>query len=79
MGKTRKQYSSDLQDDEWRVIRHLIPVYTGSGRKMSLPLQEVLNAIFYLVQTGCQWRNLPGEFPKWQSVYYYYRWMKQGT
>lgn len=80
MDKTRKKYSSDLQDDEWRVIRHLIPVHTGSGRKMSLPLREVLNAIFYLVRTGCQWRNLPGEFPKWQSVYYhYYRWMKQGT
>ena len=78
MGKARKQYSSDLQDGEWRVIRHLIPVNRGAGRKMSLPLREVLNAIFYVVRTGCQWRDLPGDFPKWQSVYYhYYRWMKQ--
>ena len=47
---------------------------------MSLPLREVLNALFYVVRTGCQWRALPGEFPKWQSVYYhYYRWMKLGV
>jgi putative transposase len=80
MGEARKPYSSDLQDGEWRVIRHLIPVNTRGGRKMRLPLREVLNAIFYVVRTGCQWRDLPGEFPKWQSVYYhYYRWMKRGV
>jgi putative transposase len=80
MAKARKQYSSDLQDHEWRVVRHLIPVHTGAGRKMRLPLREVLNAIFYLVHTGCQWRDIPGEFPQWQSVYYHYaKWMKNGT
>lgn len=80
MAQARKQYSSDLQDCEWRIIQPLIPVNTGPGRKMSLPLREVLNAIFYVVRTGCQWRDLPGDFPKWQSVYYhYYRWMKRGV
>lgn len=47
---------------------------------MQLDMREVLNAIFYLTRTGCQWRYLPQEFPKWQSVYYYFRkWAKDGT
>ncbi|MBK7885651.1 MAG: transposase [Chitinophagaceae bacterium] len=44
-------------------------------RKRKHDLRQILNAIFYLVKTGCQWRMLPGEFPKWQIVYYYFnRW-----
>ena len=78
MGK-RKTYGSDLSDGEWRVLHHLIPVNTGPGRKMTLPLREVLNAMFYVVRTGCQWRELPSDFPQWQSVYYHYaRWTKLG-
>jgi len=80
MTTRRKRYSSDLQDGEWRILRLLIPRNTGAGRKMELSLREVLNAIFYILKTGCQWRNLPGDFPKWQSVYYHYhKWMKRGT
>lgn len=60
----RKSYGSDLSDEEWRVLRHLIPVNTGAGRKMTLPLREALNAIFYVVRTGCQWREFPGDFPQ---------------
>ena len=58
-----KHYDSDLNDQEWGVICPLIPVHQGRGRKMTLELQEVLNAIFYVVRTSCQWRALPGDFP----------------
>jgi putative transposase len=78
MAKARKQYTSDLTDDQWVVLQRVIPVNKGPGRKMSLSLREVLNAIFYVLHTGCQWRDLPGDFPKWQSVYYhYYKWLKR--
>ncbi|MBK7882527.1 MAG: transposase [Chitinophagaceae bacterium] len=49
-------------------------------RKRKHDLRQILNAIFYLVKTGCQWRMLPGEFPKWQIVYYYFnRWKTLGV
>ena len=76
----RKHYDSDLSDQEWEVICPLIPVNQEPGRKMTLKLREVLNAIFYVVRTGCQWRALPGDFPNWNSVYYHFRkWVKDGT
>jgi putative transposase len=76
----RKHYGSDVSDQEWAVIKSLIPVHHGPGRKMTLSLREVLNAIFYVVRTGCQWRALPGDFPHWSSVYYHYRkWVKDDT
>lgn len=79
MAKGRKQYSSDLSDGEWRVMRRVVPVKSGPGRKMELSLREVLNAIFYILHTGCQWREMPGDFPNWQSVYYhYYTWTRRG-
>jgi putative transposase len=46
---------------------------TKRGRPRTLVLREVLNAMFYLVKTGCQWRNLPTDFPNYNSVYYYFR------
>jgi len=76
----RKRYDSDLSDQEWQVIRPLIPIQQGAGRRMTLNLREVLNAIFYVVRTGCQWRALPSDFPNWNSVYYHFRkWVRNGT
>ena len=76
----RKHYDSDLSDLEWEVIRPLLPVHQGAGRKMQLDLREVLDAIFYVVRTGCQWRALPGDFPNWSSVYYHFhKWAKDST
>lgn len=73
-------YETDITEEQWPLIQPLFPVNTGRGRPMVLDLQMVINAIFYLVRTGCQWRNLPKDFPKWQSVYYYFRkWSKDGT
>lgn len=72
----RKDYSSDLTDSQWKQIRkHLNTAY---HRRHDLR-RDILDAVLYLVKTGCQWRMLPGEFAPWQTVYYYFRkWKKQG-
>ncbi len=73
-------YNTDLTDTQWRLASPMFPTNSGRGRPTELDLRRVLNAILYLVRTGCQWRNLPMGFPKWQSVYYYFRkWCKDGT
>ena len=72
-------YPSDLTDSQWKHIKDLFPVHTGRGRPRELDLRQILNAIFYLLRTGCQWRYLPIEYPCWQSVYYYLRlWQRTG-
>lgn len=76
--KTRKPYSSDLTDEEWRHLAVLLPKVRGKGRRRSPQRQrELLNAILYLVHTGCQWRELPHDFPAWQTVYGYFRQLRQ--
>lgn len=73
-------YATDLTDAQWDVIAPLLPTNKGRGRPMKLELRTVLNAIWYVVRTGCQWRNLPNDFPKWQSIYYHFRkWAKNDT
>ena len=73
-------YNTDLTDQQWNVVSPLLPVNSGGGRPAELDLRMVINAIFYLVRTGCQWRNLPNDFPKWQSAYYYFRkWSTEGN
>ena len=62
---------SDLTDQQWSIIGPLLPVNRGGGRRVELDLRMALNAMFYLVRTGSQWRYLPKDFPKWQSVYYF--------
>lgn len=72
-------YDSDLTDQQWSIIGPLLPVNRGSGRPVELDLRMALNAMFYLVRTGSQWRYLPKDFPKWQSVYYHFRkWATDG-
>ena len=72
--RDRKAYSTDLTDDQWAHIRLLLPRPTGKGRRRSSHQQrELINAMFYVVHTGCQWRNLPHDFPPWQTVYKYFR------
>jgi putative transposase len=63
-------YSTDLTDAQWSNIKSYLD---RSGRKRKFSLRSVWNALMYIVKTGCQWRMLPKEFPKWQLVYYYYR------
>lgn len=73
-------YPSDLTDNQWEHIKDWFPVHVGRrGRPRLLDLRSVVNAVFYVVRTGCQWRYLPVEYPRWQSVYYYFRlWQKAG-
>jgi putative transposase len=69
----RKPYRTDLTDEQWKLLRPMLPKPASRGRKRKVELRQVMNAIFYLLHTGCQWRNLPQEFPAWQTVYGYFR------
>jgi putative transposase len=65
----------ELTDSQWEVMNKLLPVQ----RKRKYDLRRITNAIFWLHRTGCQWRNLPPNYPPWKSVYYYFRrWTKEG-
>jgi putative transposase len=68
-----KRYPSDLTDAEWAAIAPLLPRSAATGRRRSTDLREVLNAIRYLVRSGCEWRMLPVHFPPWQTVYWWFR------
>jgi putative transposase len=72
-------YASDLTDEQWALIEPLIPVY-GWGRPRKLSMRAVVNAILYLLVTGCQWRMLPKEYPNHNSVYHHFRrWSLEGV
>jgi putative transposase len=73
----RKDYSSDLTDSQWHKVKAVLN--TSRHRQHDLR-RDILDAIFYVVKTGCQWRMLPGRFAPWQTVYYYLRtWKKRGV
>ncbi len=77
--RERKQYTSDITDAEWVQIEPLLPDDKSLGRLRAVDLREVLNAIYYRADNGVKWRNLPGDFPAWQTVYVYFRrWVKLG-
>jgi transposase len=65
------RYPSDLTDGEWALVEPLIPPAKHGGRKRSVDLREVLNAIFYVLSTGCQWKALPKDLPPKSTVYDY--------
>src|SRR5687768_2398563 len=76
----RKPYPSDLTDAQWKLIERYIPPERWGGRTRSVDVREVVNAVRYLVRSGCQWRAIPLEFPPWQTVrYYYVRFRADGT
>lgn len=76
----RKEYTSNLTDAEWGIIEPLLPKEKPVGRLREVDLREVLNAINYRADNGVKWRNLPREFPAWQTVYGYFRsWVRQGV
>lgn len=75
----RKSYDTDLSDVEWLLLEPLIPPEKRGGRHRTVDIREVVNAIFYVLRTGCAWRLLPHDFPSWQTVYGYFRdWRKTG-
>ena len=63
-----RQYSTNLSDEQWKIIQKLLPKPAWTGRP-PLDRRLVINAILYIVRTGCQWRMLPHDFPHWKSVY----------
>lgn len=76
----RKAYPSDLTGSQWNKINPLIPKEKSGGRHREQDMREIINAILYLSRTGCQWRYIPHDFPKWPTVYGYFRaWSKTET
>lgn len=69
----KQVYPSDMTDSQWHHIRESFENRSQMGRPRSLEMRQVVNGILYILATGAQWRYLPKEFPKWQSVYYYFR------
>lgn len=68
-----KKYPSDLTDSQWNLIKDFFPAPKSTGRPRTVCFRQVVNAVLYLVFTGCQWRFLPADYPNWQTVYYYFR------
>ncbi len=71
--KKTKRYPSDLTDEEWSAVEPFMPKAGATGSPRRTDLREVLNAIRYLVRSGCEWRMLPIHFPPWQTVYWWFR------
>ena len=79
---TRKQYrrnglryASDMTDREWQLVARLLPKPRRVGRPREVDLRAVMNAMLYILATGCQWRALPKDFPPFTTVqYYFYVW-----
>ena len=75
-----KKYATDLSDNEWGYIKPYLPVPTGRGRPKIHGSRAILDAVFYVLKTGCPWRLLPKDFPPWKSVYDWFRkWRIDGT
>lgn len=79
---SRKSYLTDLNDVQWLILEPLLVAVlkqSHRGRPRQVDLREIVNAIFYVLRTGCAWRLLPHDFPAWQTVYgYFRRWRDSG-
>ena len=74
------RYPSDLTDGEWRLVEPLIPPAKRGGRPREVNVREILNAIFYVLSTGCQWPALPKDLPPKSTVHSYFMlWDWDGT
>lgn len=71
------RYTTDLTDAEWQLIDYCFPKPSKTGRPREHTYRELLNAMFYVVRTACQWRNLPIDFAPWGTVYHYLRLWKR--
>ncbi len=73
-------YPSDINNIQFSLIKKYFVREEKRGRKREIPIILILNAIFYILKTGCQWRMLPNDFPHWKTVYHYFRvWSKEGV
>ena len=70
-----RHYPSDTSDEQWAIIEPLLPPARTGGRPEKHPRRAIVDAILYVVRAGCAWRQLPADFPPWQTVYWYFnRW-----
>ena len=77
---TENPYASDLTDPEWALLEPLLTRTHPAGRKQTYSLRRIVDAVFYLLRTGAQWRFLPHEYPPPGAVFYHYaRWCREGT
>jgi putative transposase len=76
----KRRYSTDLSDAEWEYLELHVPAPNERGRPKTHTTREILNAIFYILKSGCAWRLLPRDFPPWETVYWWFRrWRRDGT
>jgi transposase len=76
----KDRYPSDLTDAEWNLVKPMIPKAQRGGRPRSTDMREVMNAVRYVLRTGCQWRQLPKDFPPRSTVYsYFWEWTRYGV
>ena len=78
----RRSYPTDLSDVEWTHLKPCLPApkKRGRGRPKIRSPRKILNAVFYLLKSGCPWRLLPRDFPPWKTVYHWFRkWRIDGT
>jgi len=76
----RKPYPTDLSDEQWELIELVIPVAKRGGRPREVNMREVVNAMFYVTRSGCQWDMLPHDLPPKSTVYEYFAaWRDDGT
>jgi len=80
----RRPYDSDISDEQWKLIKDLVPIVCSNditgGRPAKYERREILNAILYVARTGCQWRMLPHDLPSWRAAYrYFVLWHERGV
>jgi len=68
MASPPRFYPTDLSDAEWAILEPLVPAPKPGGRPTNWTRRQILDGIFYVVRSGCQWRLLPREFPPWKTV-----------
>lgn len=74
------RYPSDVTDAEWAIIAPMIPPPRRGGRHRETDMRDVMNAVRYVLRTGCQWRQLPKDFPPRSTVYnYFWEWTRYGV
>lgn len=80
MGAKEEPYPSDVTQKEWLIVKPLLPQSGKLGRPPRYSRRVMLNAMMYVVRSGCTWRMMPKEFPHWRLVYYYFaKWQSLGV
>ena len=77
MTRRPARYPSDTSDEQWALVEPLLPAVKTGGRPEKHPRRAIVDAILYVVRTGCAWRQLPADFPPWQTVYWYFNQWEQ--